>query len=83
MKDSFRKIMETMVGMTHSKPFGLTVFLSLFTHSEKHLPKKMDLYVSSRATVVEKHEFWIGCISDVRYEINMSRDHVLTVMNEF
>ena len=39
------------------------------------------LYVSSRATVVEKHEFWIGCISDVKYEIKMSRDHVLTVMS--
>ena len=40
------------------------------------------LYVSSRATVIEKREFWIGCISDVRYEINMSRDHVMTIMNE-
>ena len=39
------------------------------------------LYVSSRATVLEKHEFWIGCISDVKYEIKMSRDHVLTVMS--
>ena len=40
------------------------------------------LYVSNRATVIEKREFWIGCISDFRYEINISRDHVMTIMNE-
>ena len=71
--------------MTHSKPFGLCIFVSVhFSHSESLAKRRCtSLYVSSRATVVEKHEFWIGCISDVRYEINMSPDHVLTVMNEF
>ena len=69
----------------HIQSHLVSLYFCLCSPTQRSTCKRRwtSLYVLSRATAVEKHEFWIGCISDVRYEINMSRDYVLTVMNEF